>query len=163
GIRDRWGRGLKGAIAVSGAQVGDAINLTRTGERDVTVQQAIKDSDGQVIGSEDVAAKRVEWHVEVQSKSDMHNNERYTVTYQWSAEDAKMGVSINGEKPSQVGEEILNRLMKADRFLSQYSKADVESGKLDLKQANGQHPVSNTYSASGDVIEEVMKRGSMKM
>lgn len=159
----QWGKGLEDAIEQSGAKVGDAVNLTRTGKRNVTVTNVVRDDDGKVISADPIEAKRVEWHIEVQPKAEMQNNENYHVKYLWSQDDAKMRVSINDQEPSQIDERILTSIMKSDSFLSQYNQADVKSGLLDLKQANGQHPIPNIYHANGEVIAETTKPSSMKM
>ena len=58
-----WGVGLKSAIEESGAQVGDVVDVKRTGEKDVTVMVDKLDEQGKVLGKEAIETHRVEWEV----------------------------------------------------------------------------------------------------
>lgn len=74
--------------------------------------------------------------------------------YQWSQADMKMIVSINGNDPAIVDEKILTNIASNDKFLSCYSITDIQSGKLDLRMANGVQPIPKVYDGQGVPVTE---------
>lgn len=83
--------------------------------------------------------------------------------YQWSKADMKMMVSINGNSPATVDEKILANIASKDKFLSCYSINDIQSGKLDLRIANGVQPIPKIYDTHGVPVTEQEFSQSLKL
>ncbi len=62
--RTVWGVDLKRAITESGAKVGDTVSLKNLGRTPVTVQEAVRDAAGKVIGTQPKDAIRNAWDVQ---------------------------------------------------------------------------------------------------
>lgn len=58
-----WGVGLKAAMAKASVFIGENIALTRGAADPVTAKAKEYDKEGKVIGKQDVAARRNQWHV----------------------------------------------------------------------------------------------------
>ncbi|TKF78442.1 hypothetical protein FCV62_12210 [Vibrio kanaloae] len=78
----------------------------------------------------------------------------FDINYKWSKPDVRMIVSINGSSPANIDENILSKIIANDKFLSCYSMADIQSGKLDLSMANGVQPVPKIYDSQGSPVIE---------
>ena len=166
-----WGVGLKDAIAKSEAKVGDEVSINKEGTETVKVDVNVKDDQGKVIAVESQNVERGIWKVEVKNiiaslptsekqtivsgQEPMKQNETvaYNVTYQWSKNDKKMVVQINNEIPKTLDPKILNNIITNDKFLSNYSLENVQSGKLDLSVANGIQPVPKQFDKEGQVVQ----------
>lgn len=62
--RTVWGKDLKRAMSVADFKAGDAISLERTGAEPVQVQANVRDdATGQVVGTQQINARRHEWVV----------------------------------------------------------------------------------------------------
>ena len=57
--------GLEKAVKESGAKLGDAVNVYRTGKEEVKVEQAVLDEQGKVVGKEWLETNRNSWKVDV--------------------------------------------------------------------------------------------------
>ena len=68
-------------------------------------------------------------------------------------ETKKLVVTINGESPDTVSRELLKKIVQKDRFLRCYSVEQVQSGSLDMKQADGVQAVPKEYDAKANIVE----------
>ncbi len=62
--RDVWGKGLQGAVKDAGAEVGDVVSLKKVSAEPVTVSEAVRNSDGKVIGERSKESVLNGWLVE---------------------------------------------------------------------------------------------------
>jgi hypothetical protein len=184
----KWGIGLKDAIETSGAKIGDTVDVSQTGNKDVIVPVQIKDDQGVVVSTEQRDVKRNEWLVTVnepqkldkktnrESVTELNKDKSYLmlgqgtkntqkvkdplkvdnnifdVKYQWSAEDNKTIVTINGSKPSDIAPEKLAKIAAKDPFLKKFGVAAVASGKLDLSLSKGVQPIPAKYNGEGQAV-----------
>jgi hypothetical protein len=63
GERTVWGKDLERAMGEVNPKRGDALSLTLAGSKGVTVEANKRDNDGQVVGTETIAAQRNQWEV----------------------------------------------------------------------------------------------------
>jgi len=81
--------------------------------------------------------------------------ETFVTDYRLDKETKKLVVTINGESPDKVSEELLKKIVGKDRFLRCYSVEQVQNGSLDMKQANGVQAVPKEYDANANIVEQV--------
>lgn len=62
-----WSADLKRALAESGAQIGDQIELEQLGRKPVTLNRPVKDKTGKITGTETIKTHRNEWEIRAQS------------------------------------------------------------------------------------------------
>ena len=167
----KWGIGLKDAIAESGAQAGDQIEVSQVGSTDVRVPVEIKDDSGKVIGVEKIDTQRNEWEIIVKGaketvsestqadkpqdakRDDPKEQEKgFEVKYHWSESENKMLVSINETRPENIDPKVLSKIVAKDSFLQQHSIESIRSGRLDMKNSKGVQPVPKTFNEQGDVL-----------
>lgn len=84
---------------------------------------------------------------------DRTKSETLITSYKWSKDEAKMIVSINDKQPNLIPEKTLTKIMANDKFLSNYSLATVNTGKLDLTTATGMQPIPRLFDKSGNIIQ----------
>jgi len=63
GTKTYWGIDLERGVASASLTVGDRVNLERVEKTPVTVKEKVRDSDGRVVDTREVASKRVTWKV----------------------------------------------------------------------------------------------------
>ncbi|MFP3709707.1 LPD7 domain-containing protein [Paraburkholderia sp. SIMBA_009] len=62
--REVWGKDLSRAMSAAGADVGDNVSLSRTGQEPVVVKEAVRDAAGKVVGTREKDAVLNGWNVE---------------------------------------------------------------------------------------------------
>lgn len=169
----KWGVGLKDAITSSKVKIGDAVKVERTGSVPVTVDGIVTDEQGKKVGREKMGVQRAEWKVTVLGakiepeqiehgeqpvktpdvKAEKQSADLYKVEYQRDKGALKLSVTINGESPSSVSVGVLSKIQAADKFLKKYTIAQIESGELNQRQAEGIQPVSKTYDPLGNTVK----------
>jgi hypothetical protein len=166
-----WGVGLKEAMENSKVKIGDEIALKKLGSEEVGIKVDKKDAEGKVIGQETKDVIRVTWEVKFQAVAkdapqvndalitkavdkatdvleDKKEVKTLSVAYKWLGKEQKMQVTVNGKSPKDIPVETMTAIKTNDKFLSNYSVKDIQSGKLDLSLANTQ-PVPKTYNTQG--------------
>ncbi|MGO3848715.1 MAG: LPD7 domain-containing protein [Pseudoalteromonas prydzensis] len=150
--KTHWDMNLKDAVAKSGVKTGDEIVVNSSNPRKVEVETPVLDREGQKIGAKKALSERFDWSIEkfLTPKEEMKKDDKpLIVSYKWSEKDAKMNVTINGEKPDKASLEAVNNIKANDKFLNHYSVDDILKGKLDLAKANGVQPVQKTFNQQG--------------
>ena len=158
-----WGVGLEKAMKASGANIGDAVSIYKTGAKPVKVEQPVFDEQGQEVGKEWVETSRNEWKVDVTSPVQtesaateaVSDSDKFSTAYQWDKDSKRLAVTVNDRSPSECPTDILEKIIQKDKFLSCYSLEEVKQGQLDLKKAGGAQAVPKVYDASAQVIDNV--------
>jgi len=70
GPEELWGVDFPRALNQAGVKEGDLIEVELTGRKSVAVKRPARDSDGRVLGEEEVPAHRNEWDVRVQRQGE---------------------------------------------------------------------------------------------
>lgn len=79
--------------------------------------------------------------------------ETYIVTYKFDSESSKLDLQINGKHPTSIKPSVLDKIAKADPFLKNFTKEEVQTGKLALDKAGTEQPAPRTYSSEGVAIK----------
>lgn len=118
-------------------------NCKANPEYDRFIDKSLKEVDGQTVQVEE--SKTVS-----QDKPTKDTNvEIFEVKYQWNDKDSNLLVTVNEQHPSKVEPSTLDKIVKADSFLKNYSLEQVQSGQLDQKLAKGIQPVSKVFDTDG--------------
>ncbi|UJF17238.1 relaxase [Vibrio sp. SS-MA-C1-2] len=98
----------------------------------------------------------------VDSSDRMHVKEAssYSVTYQYKGDH--LNVKVNDKQPNAMPSQVLDRIVKSDAFLKNYSVNDIQSGKLDLSEAKGIQPIPKTYDENAQPIREEKQTKSIQ-
>lgn len=159
--KTHWDMNLKDAVTKSGVKTGDEIVVSSSNPRKVEVETPVLDREGQKIGAKKALSERFDWSIEklLVPKEEMKKDDKpLIVSYKWSEKEAKMNVTINGEKPDKASLDAVNNIKANDKFLNHYSVDDILKGKLDLAKANGVQPVQKTFNQQGIPMDMEQKQ-----
>jgi hypothetical protein len=111
GERTVWGKDLERAIAEGRFQAGDAISLERKGWEPVTVDANVRDDAGEVVGKEEIAARRTVWEAKPAGlvvMRELSPDERLKVDAAYKVLDSELS-----KCPADLRRKIVNRFTEA--------------------------------------------------
>ncbi len=100
-----WGLGLQAALGNSQAKIGDEIAVRRTGQREVIVDVEMKDTQGNVMGTEKKQVARHEWEVSIAQAQTLQPTE--SVIKDTASAGAVGEKSIKAKDRREDGSEVL--------------------------------------------------------
>lgn len=100
-----WGKDLEEAMGKSGSKVGDLVSLEQKGQKHVTIEANKRDSQGKVIGSEEIAAHRNVWEIKQVAPRDMSANEKMNADVAMKVAEKAMS-----KLPKSVRAEVLSKM-----------------------------------------------------
>ncbi|HGE6115025.1 TPA: LPD7 domain-containing protein [Vibrio cholerae] len=86
-----------------------------------------------------------------------------TTGYLWNEEKQKLQVTFNGASPSMISDEVLEKIVKQDAFLSHYSAETVKTGYVDRQVAGAVQPIAKDYDFNGNVVSLSEDKPQLKM
>ncbi|EPP5665734.1 LPD7 domain-containing protein [Vibrio cholerae] len=86
-----------------------------------------------------------------------------TTGYSWNEEKQKLQVTFNGASPSMIPDEVLEKIVKQDAFLSHYSAETVKTGYVDRQVAGAVQPIAKDYDFNGNVVSLSEDKPQLKM
>ncbi|WP_179197476.1 LPD7 domain-containing protein [Caballeronia sordidicola] len=104
-----WGKDLERAIRDSGAESGDALTLENLGSRPVTVNRSIKDTEGKVVGVEQIETRLNIWDIQKQERQspDAQDSTAYAMNVAGLREQVEKALA---GQPDNVVREVMDRL-----------------------------------------------------
>lgn len=86
-----------------------------------------------------------------------------TTGYSWNEEKQKLQVTFNGASPSMISDEVLEKIVKKDAFLSHYSVETIKTGYVDRQVAGAVQPIAKDYDFNGNVVSLSEDKPQLKM
>lgn len=142
-----WGVDLERAVAKSGSRVGDVVALERQGKRMVTVEEPVKNEQGEIVSVTKKEAERNAW--EVKSLDLSKSLEREAIKKSSDENQREQLSSIKTEQPKKT---LAEQALDAHRNASRAEKA----GNADLAEKHRKSALTLAYE-SGKVGEDISK------
>ena len=103
--RTMWGIGLPEALEKAQAQVGDQVLVENLGRKPVTVEEAVKDADGNVVGNRTIETHRNEFSIDVTAdKAQIDQYRREAIEQAIRDSDIREQIR-DGETPDSMSEQ----------------------------------------------------------